>query len=290
MSNTNEGIEGLAASVQPLQVGTLRGDAIQEITKLARRGSDAQRFYKTSRDDTILIFNDEKGTYDQVTLPEPGRVLNFNNINSLVRALHDVPEEKTGSSNYMPQIFYSRRGISAFYGLDAHHVLKMGFKYHPAFLTLKDWGKKPQRISQPTLITTLRTIFRTCYDAAFLERIRHIAWSNVKEGNSTVSDQGRSMHASVISKVLGDKESSIPDTTQFVFAPIHQFPQFTIKITCYVVVDSNDQTFIVCPYPGEIETAYWNIENELDRLLGIEIGERKTVRYLGSMNETASDE
>lgn len=285
MNNTNEGAE-------PIQVieGTLRVDAIQEISKLARRGSEAIRLIATSRRDKNFIFNDEKGTYELVTFPEPGRVLHFNNINSLVRALHDVPEEKTGSSNYMPQIFYSRRGVSAFYGLDAHHVLKMGFKYHPAFLTLKEWGKKPQRISQSTLITTLRTIFRTCYDPAFLERIRHIAWSNVKEGNSTVSDQGRSMHASVISKVLGDKESSIPDTTEFVFAPIHQFPQFTIKITCYVVVDSNDQTFIVCPYPGEIETAYWNIENEIDRLIGIEIGERKTVRYLGSMNETASDE
>lgn len=285
MSNTKDGME-------PMQVieGTLRGDAIQEISKLARRGSEAARVLSTNRPDTILIFNDEKGKYEQTIVPEPRRVLNFNTLESLVRALHDVPEERSGSSNYMPQIFYSRRGVNAFYGLDAHHKLSMGFKYHPAFVTLKDWSKNARKISQPVLIQGLRTIFRTCYDPNFLDKIRNISWSNSKEGTSTVEDHGRSMHSAVRSKVLGAKESEIPDTTEFTFAPVFQFPQFTIKIVCYVVIDSNDQTFIVNPYPGEIEKAYQAIESELDRLIGIQIGERKTVRYLGAMGEPASDE
>lgn len=231
---------------------------LQEIYNAIRNDALRQKDVVSFDPHVWLSYRDTNGN---VLFREP-------NVDPRDHVARDIPTiGRFAALNSNGAVWYDHEGIE-FLVDDANRrdTVTLAFSKSEPFAKLADLGSKRAAMTQKDLVRMLAFTFRGCVSADFVRSVRSVKWSSSSEGQSTVDRGKASLGKQISSKIEGIVD--LPDEV-VVTVPVYKDGAFlfTHAVSCFFEADPDTQTFVLYPYPGQIEAAIDAAEEALFDLL-----------------------
>ncbi len=225
---------------------------------------------------------DADGTSKRVTATPPPAEATAGSVADLVKWVVAYPENQ--EVEHIKEIYYSRKGVVG--GPNPANPQCDRISYNlpasPQLLTLEKWGQQAdgQGLTQAAFIRLLSTTFADAMPD-FVDKIRKCNFQRVKETQSAI-EKGK---VNVSRKDLAELSGGADLPTELMFrVPVFASAKAEVMAVArvYLELDLVGEKFLLFVLPGQIEAAYSEGEDWLNRALADALDEEKIPLYLGT--------